>query len=400
MRFIVFFSILGASLAAIVGMYFLWKPAFPKDKRWLFTLLWFGPPLLLLGLSFFRDQFPVKLQMWVANFLMIWLLSVLIAGIFSFLFFLLSYLPGISGKGAAESIPSRRTFLQQVGLVAALLPFSTMWYGILRTSSDFNIQRHRLKFPGLPKAFHGIKIVQISDIHTGSVWSKTVFEKAVQHIREEAPDLVVFTGDLVNNETKEAEPFVDILSQISAPMGVFSILGNHDYGDYKAWDSPEDKQKNFDAMLNMHRRLGWTLLLNEHRVFEREGQRLVLAGVENWGAKLHFKRYGKLSKAMEGVRPDDFAVLLSHDPSHWEAEVQSMAPQAKLTLSGHTHGFQFGVEIPGFKWSPAQYVYKQWAGLYGDSNSMLYVNRGTGCIGYSGRVGIRPEITVLELQKA
>ena len=399
MRFLVFFFILGLVLASIIGMYFLWKPVFPREKRWLFALVWFGLPLVLLGLSFFRDQVPVKLQMWVGNFLMIYILSILIAGIFTLLFFLFSYLPGISGKDASETLPSRRIFLQQVGLVSALIPFSTMWYGILRTSSDFNIQRHRLKFATLPKAFHGLRILQISDIHTGSVWSKSVLEKAVQHIRDEAPDLVVFTGDLVNNETKEAEPFVDILSQISAPMGVYSILGNHDYGDYKSWPTEEEKQKNFEAMLHLHRRLGWNLLLNEHQVFERNDQRFVLAGVENWGAKLNFKRYGKLSKAMEGVLPDDFAVLLSHDPSHWEAEVKAMAPQAKLTLSGHTHGFQFGVEIPGFKWSPAQYVYKQWAGLYGDNKSMLYVNRGTGCIGYSGRVGIRPEITVLELQK-
>jgi hypothetical protein len=240
-------------------------------------------------------------------------------------------------------------------------------------------------------------VVQISDIHTGSVLQRSTMQKMVDAVMAEQADLILFTGDLVNNTSDEVLPFISILGQLSAPLGVYSVLGNHDYGDYYRWDDAESKQANLQAMYDAHAKMGWNLLLNSNvKIAESEGQSFYLAGGENWGAHLNFKRYGDLKKTLNGIPAEACVVLMSHDPSHWEAEILE-TKRVGLTLSGHTHGFQFGVEIPGFKWSPSQYVYKQWAGLYSNNGQYLYVNRGTGCIGYSGRVGIRPEISVFEL---
>jgi predicted MPP superfamily phosphohydrolase len=257
-----------------------------------------------------------------------------------------------------------------------------------------------LQLPKFPKKLQGLKVVQISDIHTGSVLSASTMERMVEEVMAQSPDLILFTGDLVNNTTAELQPFIPILSKLSAPLGVHSVLGNHDYGDYYRWPDAAARQANLEAMYDGHRQLGWNLLLNRHLpLFEAEGEAFYLAGVENWGAHLNFKRYGDLARTLQGIPESACILLMSHDPSHWEAEIIPDRRVA-LTLSGHTHGFQFGIEIPGFRWSPSQYVYKQWAGLYRQDEAQLYVNRGTGCIGYSGRVGIRPEITVLELHSA
>lgn len=292
----------------------------------------------------------------------------------------------------------RRKFASQIALGMAAIPFTTMIWGIIKTAYDFKIHRETLSFPNLPNAFQGLKIVQISDIHTGSLQQESQLQKAIDLVKAENADIIVFTGDLVNNQSDEALPFQSILGQLSAPMGVFSILGNHDYGDYNIWESPEAKQKNMELMYQIHKDLNWKLLLNESVVLEKGSEKIALIGVENWGANLNFPKYGDLEEAEKEVTDLPFKVLLSHDPSHWTSEVIANFKDIDLTLSGHTHGFQFGVEIPGFKWSPSQYIYPKWAGLYYEGKQALYVNRGLGCLGYMGRVGIRPEITVLTLQ--
>jgi predicted MPP superfamily phosphohydrolase len=291
----------------------------------------------------------------------------------------------------------RREFIRKTSALVGLLPMALMTWGIFRTAGNFKIHRVNLRFDSLPRAFRGLRIVQISDIHTGSFFSKSRMEEAVREIENLKPDLVIFSGDLVNNRSDECEPYVEILARIKAPMGVYSTLGNHDYGDYEPWKSAEEKRANFQQMIDLHERMGWRLLMNEHVIFERVGEKIALIGVENWGANLRFPKYGKLAEAYAGTEDIPVKMLISHDPSHWDAQVMKEYADIDLTFSGHTHGFQFGVEIPGIKWSPSQWVYSQWAGLYEKSGRYLYVNRGLGCIGYMGRVGIRPEITCFEL---
>lgn len=292
---------------------------------------------------------------------------------------------------------SRAKFISYSALTLAAIPFGTMIYGMVKTAFDFKIQKKKIPISNLPSSFEGLKIVQISDIHSGSFLSDAHFKNAVNLIMQEKPDLIFFTGDLVNDRSDEAEPFKEIWKELNAPHGVFSILGNHDYGDYVVWDTPEAKQANLERLFEIHKEMGWNLLLNEHRIIEKNGEKIGLIGVENWGAALRFPRKGDMSKAQENMDEVPVKILLSHDPSHWEAKILKEHPDVDLTLSGHTHGFQFGIEIPGFKWSPSQYVYPQWAGLYTQGKQHLYVNRGLGFLGYLGRVGIRPEITVLEL---
>lgn len=364
--------------------------------RWLFAMLWFGLPVLLLGMAMLRSVLPSVFSLWAANLLFVVLVSKIVAFILvgSINLFYLVSTPAADVQGLVHS---RREFLRQTFAVAAALPFFTFLYGLLRTASDFQVVRQRLRLPGFPKKLGVLKVVQISDIHTGSVLQRSTMQKMVDAVMAEQADLILFTGDLVNNTSDEVLPFISILGQLSAPLGVYSVLGNHDYGDYYRWDDAESKQANLQAMYDAHAKMGWNLLLNSNvKIAESEGQSFYLAGGENWGAHLNFKRYGDLEKTLNGIPAEACVVLMSHDPSHWEAEILE-TKRVGLTLSGHTHGFQFGVEIPGFKWSPSQYVYKQWAGLYSNNGQYLYVNRGTGCIGYSGRVGIRPEISVFEL---
>ncbi|HOA39768.1 MAG TPA: metallophosphoesterase, partial [Flavihumibacter sp.] len=233
--------------------------------------------------------------------------------------------------------------------------------------------------------------------HSGSFTDTAAVQKGVQKILDLKPDLILFTGDLVNDRAVEMDNYKSIFSQLKAPMGVFSTLGNHDYGDYIDWDSAAAKKANLEALKKVHGDIGWRLLMNEHVVLERGGEQIALLGIENWGAKGNFPKYGKMSEAYPGTEKYPFKMLMSHDPSHWDAEVREKYPDVDLMLSGHTHGMQFGVELPWFKWSPVQYMYRQWAGLYEEGKQKLYVNRGFGFIGYPGRVGILPEITLLEL---
>jgi predicted MPP superfamily phosphohydrolase len=254
-----------------------------------------------------------------------------------------------------------------------------------------------LQFPRLPKAFAGMKIAHISDIHSGSFTDKSAVERGVQLLMAQKPDLIIFSGDLVNDRAAEMANFMDVFSQLQAPLGVYSTLGNHDYGDYVRWESPEEKRANLQQLQSIHKQLGWRLLMNEHVVLERGGEQIALLGIENWSAKGRFPKYGDLSQAYAGAKDIPFKMLISHDPSHWEAEVLPKYSDIDLMFSGHTHGMQFGLEIPGIKWSPVQYMYKQWAGLYSNGDRKLHVNRGFGFIGYPGRVGILPEITMLKL---
>lgn len=295
---------------------------------------------------------------------------------------------------------SRLKFFSYVSLAFAAIPFTSLMYGIFRGAHKYKVHRTTLKSNKIPSAFSGLKIVQISDIHTGSFTDTAGLEKAFSIIMKEKPDVIFFTGDLVNNIYTETEGFMDTFRKLTAPMGVYSVFGNHDYGDYIQWNTEEEKLAAREKLKNVHKEAGWRLLWDENVELEKNGEKIALLGVQNWGAKAGFPKYGNLSKAYKGSENHPFKILLSHDPSHWDHEVTEKYKDIDLTLSGHTHGFQFGIEIPGFKWSPSQYIYPHWAGLYKDGEQYLYVNRGLGFLGYPGRVGIWPEITVIELQKA
>jgi predicted MPP superfamily phosphohydrolase len=295
----------------------------------------------------------------------------------------------------------RSSFMSYGALILGTIPILSLTYGMARNPYRYKVLKTRVPVKNLHPSLKGLKIVQISDIHSGSFLFKEPVARSIEMINAEKPDIVFFTGDLVNTMAREMEPFVDIFSQIQAPLGVYSVLGNHDYGDYHQWPSQKEKQQNFEELKDMHRKLGWRLLLNEHEQIQVKDTFFNVIGVENYSASARFVKHGDLRLATEGMNKDTFNILLSHDPSHWNDQVTSDYPEIDLTLSGHTHGFQFGVEIPGFvKWSPVQYVYPQWAGLYRESSQYLYVNRGLGFLGYPGRVGILPEITVLELDQS
>lgn len=295
---------------------------------------------------------------------------------------------------------SRLKFLNYIALGMAALPMTSFLYGMVKGAFDYKVHRVRVVLPNLPSEFNGLKIVQISDIHSGSFVSPTPLMEAIKLVNEQNADLVFFTGDLVNDRAVEVEPHMETLSKIKAPMGVYSTFGNHDYGDYIQWDSPEAKAENLEDLKNIHAKMGWKLMMNEHVALKRGDAEIALLGVENWGGNLNFPKYGDLKKAYEGTERFPVKLLLSHDPSHWNKQVRKDYKDIDITFSGHTHGFQFGIEIPGFKWSPSQYVYKEWAGLYTKENQHIYVNRGLGFLGYPGRVGILPEITVMELYNA
>jgi predicted MPP superfamily phosphohydrolase len=363
---------------------------------------------MFYGASFFINQTPPPkfARIYIMGVLMIISLSKLIGSLFliiydsiQLLFWLINKIrktPPTTTKNVNGI--SRISFLKKTALIASVIPFSTLMFGVLKSAFDYTIHQQKLKIPNLPNAFKGLKIVQISDIHTGSFISTEPLEKAIQLIKEQKPDVIFFTGDLVNEITEEALPFIETLKTITAPMGVYSILGNHDYGDYfYKKEDLEGKAHNYELMEAVHKKIGWKLLRNENHILEKDNERLAILGVENWGSELRFPKYGDIAQAKIGCLATDVKLLLSHDPSHWDAHVLPNHPDIAATFSGHTHGMQFGVEIPGFKWSPSQYIYKNWAGLYHQNSQQLYVNRGLGFIGYPGRVGILPEITVIEI---
>jgi predicted MPP superfamily phosphohydrolase len=294
---------------------------------------------------------------------------------------------------------SRRKFVSQMSLGFASIPFLSLVYGIFEGKYNFKVIKQSIYFPDLPEEFDGFKITQISDVHSGSFDNSEKINYAIDLVNAQDSDMILFTGDIVNTHAKEMIPWIDIFNKIKKhKYGKYSVLGNHDYGEYVTWPSEKEKEANFQAIKNLYGKIDFKLLLNEHTFIEKNGQKIALVGVENWGH--NFKKLGDIDKASEGLTKKDFKILMSHDPSHWDYIVQHHKKNFHLTLSGHTHGMQFGIEIPGyFKWSLAQYVYKQWAGLYENHGKYVYVNRGFGFHAYSGRVGIMPEITVIELKK-
>jgi len=303
------------------------------------------------------------------------------------------------GSRTTFEMPSRRRFISTIALGVAAVPFVSLLYGMFKGKYDFRVLKYTLHFEDLPDAFDGYRLTQISDIHSGSFDNKNKIEYAVDLINEQASDVILFTGDMVNNLATEMLPWKETFARLKANDGVYSVLGNHDYGDYVDWDSEDEKTANLELLKDIQKEIGFDLLLNESRYLEKEGQKIALIGVENWGAG-GFKKAGDLKKAVENIKSDDFKILMSHDPSHWENQVVQDNYHYHLTLSGHTHGMQFGIEIPGWiKWSPVKWRYKHWAGIYEEMGQYINVNRGFGFLAYPGRVGIWPEITVIELKK-
>jgi uncharacterized protein len=296
-------------------------------------------------------------------------------------------------------LPDRRKFVSQIALGIAAVPFLSLLYGMTKGKYNFKVIKQTLFFPDLPPSFDGTTITHISDIHSGSFDDPEKIKYAIDLINEQNSDVILFTGDIVNTHAAEMHPWIDTFKGLHNPtFGKFSVLGNHDYGEYINWPTQKDKADNFEAIKDLHRQIDFKLLLNENIKLKKGADEIAVVGVENWGH--NFKKAGDLSKATSGLEKNDFKILMSHDPSHWEYEVKNHENHYHLTLSGHTHGLQFGIEIPGFfKWSPVQYVYKQWAGLYENLGRYVYVNRGFGFHAYPGRVGIWPEITVIELKK-
>lgn len=305
----------------------------------------------------------------------------------------------ISGNDKNFTLPQRRKFLSLIGLGLAAIPFGALLYGMYRGKYNFKVLKYNLEFDDLPEAFDGYQITQISDVHSGSFDDRKKIEYAIDLINKQQSDVILFTGDMVNNKCEEMLPWADLFSTLRAKDGKFSVLGNHDYGDYVAWDSPELKRKNLEDLKNLQRQMGFDLLLNEHRYLEKGSDKIALVGVENWG-RGGFKKAGDLTKAAKQVKYEDFKILMSHDPSHWEDVVLQDNYHYHLTLSGHTHGMQFGIEIPGWiKWSPVKWRYRYWAGIYKEMGQFINVNRGFGFLGYPGRVGIWPEISVITLRR-
>jgi hypothetical protein len=298
----------------------------------------------------------------------------------------------------SENPISRSEFLVKAGLGVAAIPLVTLTNGIISGAYDYRVRKQTVYFPNLPKAFDGIKLAQISDIHSGSFYNKKAVLGGVEMLMAQKPDFIFFTGDLVNNKATEMRDYQDLFAKVKAPLGVYSTLGNHDYGNYENWPSEAAKQKNLEDLKKTHGLMGWDLLMNENRRLKVDGEEIGILGIENWGAG-RFPKFGKMEEAIKNTDDLPVKLLLSHDPSHWRAEVLEKYPQIDMSFAGHTHGAQFGIESQYLKWSPVQYIYEEWNGLYQEGKQQLYVNVGYGFLGYPGRVGILPEITIFELKK-
>jgi predicted MPP superfamily phosphohydrolase len=376
----------------------------PRTRMAIFVAYWTLTVLALttlILLPYFRLQYTRASGYIIAIILGLYIAK-LIAGVFLLLDDLRRLVQYVATRFSPTAAPpagpgiSRSVFLSWLGLGLGSSVLGALVYGF---SNKYNYKVHRVKLAcdNLPAAFKGLKIVQLSDIHSGSLANPEAVRKGIDRVLAEKPDLILFTGDLVNDFASEVGEYQAIFSRLRAPMGVFSTLGNHDYGDYAGWDSVEAKKANLDRLKAIQGEMGWRLLMNEHVVLEKGGAQIALIGIENWSAKARFPKYGRMDQAYPGTEKYPFKILMSHDPSHWDAEVRPHYPDIDLMLAGHTHGMQFGVELPGLKWSPVQFLYRQWAGLYEEGRQRLYVNRGYGFIGYPGRFGILPEITLIEL---
>lgn len=387
----------------------LTKKKSAKSRRIIYIIYWFMPLIPLVTLIIYPQIEEFKLARTFRYILMTSFAVNYIPKLFTAIILLIgdgvSFLRWIIRLMASKKEHkklvgkpiTRGEFLSKAALISAGAPLALMGFGIVRGAHDYRIRRKTIYLKDLPLAFDGIKLGQISDIHTGSFFNKLAVQGGVDLLMGEKPDIITFTGDLVNNTTSEVNDYINIFDKVNAPLGVYSVTGNHDYGDYSRWPSEKAKERNFEDLVKAHKQMGYDLLLNENRSIKVDGESISIIGVENWGAG-RFQKYGDLKKAYSGSEKEPVKILLSHDPSHWDAQVRPQFKDIDLMLAGHTHGFQFGVEIGDFKWSPSQYIYKQWAGLYKENDQYIYVNRGFGYLGYPGRIGIPPEITVLELK--
>ncbi len=377
----------------------------PFITRWVWSSYWLWVVLMITGFALYT-QLDTKMYAGFRVFISALFFINLIGKLLAFLVLLgddvrrlVSYLSQFVISNEDPKIAGRTAFIGKAALLTGVLPMMGLSFGILSGAHDYRVRRRDIYSPHLPKSFDGIRLVQISDIHTGSFFNKTAVRGGVDLINQERGDMVLFTGDFVNNQSDEAKPYLDLFAKVKAPLGVHAVMGNHDYGDYHRWDSMIEKQQNIKDLHQMHKYMGWNIMLNENKIITADGESIALLGLENWGAG-RFSKYGDMSKTYEGTQEIPYKILMSHDPSHWDAQVLSEYPDIDLMLAGHTHGMQFGVEIGDFRWSPSQYVYKQWADLYQKGSQSLYVNRGFGFLGYPGRIGILPEITVLTLKRS
>ena len=384
--------------------------ASPKTRTIIFSIYWAISIIAIIGFLLFVFTGPDFLPKKVRTYLFATVIGLFLAKFLAIVFFLVDdirrliqwaagklFFRNTEGAELSDDGISRSIFLSWLGLAAGSTLFGSLVYGF-SNKYNYQVKRISLKFDNLPASFKGLKIVHFSDVHSGSFTNKEAVIHGVEKIIAENADLIIFSGDLVNDKTTEMEDYMDVFNKIKAPMGVYSTFGNHDYGDYTHW--PQNgitKEQNLKNLEQVHKDLGWRLMMDEHVALEKNGEQIALIGIQNWSAKARFPKYGDMAKAYVGTEKYPFKILISHDPSHWDAQVLPQYGDVDLTLSGHTHGMQFGVEIPGFKWSPVQYVYKEWMGLYEQGKQKLYVNAGYGFIGYPGRVGILPEITVIEL---
>ncbi|PZP51195.1 MAG: metallophosphatase [Pseudopedobacter saltans] len=365
----------------------------------IFVLYW----ALFVGQVYCIFNFSVAVER-TSYFLFTFFVIVFVAQLFASVFLLVDDLRrffvlaknAFTHKRNPENGISRSSFLSWLAILVGGFMGGTFLYGVTNRY-NYKLRTVKMNFPNLPKAFKGLKIVQLSDIHSGSFNNPTAVMRGVQMALDAKPDLILFTGDLVNNRATEMHDYKAIFSKLKAPMGVYSTLGNHDYGDYVKWETPQAKIENLNNLKKLQAEMGWRLLMNENVIFERDGEKIALLGIENWGAKGHFPKYGRLDLAHKGTEDIPFKILMSHDPSHWDAQVRPLYPDIDLTLSGHTHGMQFGIEVPGFKWSPIKWMYEEWEDLYQKKKQYIYVNRGFGFLVYMGRVGILPEVTLIEL---
>lgn len=381
-----------------------------KIRTIIFSTYWVVSVIAIVGLLIFIFTGPEFLPKKVRTYLFASIIALVFAQLIATVFFLVddirrliqwvaakvffrdTEISTMSGDGISRSV-----FLSWLGLAAGTTFFGTLLYGF-SNKYNYTVKRIKIPFDNLPPGFNGFKIVHFSDVHSGSFMDKKAVERGVEKIIAENGDLVIFSGDLVNDRATEMKDYMDVFNKVKAPMGVYSTFGNHDYGEYVNW--PIDgvtKAQNLINLAKVHKELGWQLMMDEHVELERNGDKIALIGIQNWSAKARFPKYGNMKKAYAGAEKYPFKILISHDPSHWDAQVRPEYGDVDLTLSGHTHGMQFGVDIPGFKWSPVQYMYKEWDGLYEEGKQKLYVNPGFGFIGYPGRVGILAEITVIEL---
>ena len=403
LRLIIFFIIIG-----LIELYAFQAVKTFTKVRWVLNAYVFisSVAIFFIGYQFTKFDRSVgqtKMTMITLGVLLLVLIPKLILTLILFLEDIFRIFSGtiykLSGSTTDSFLPERRKFVSQIALGLAAIPFTSLIYGMTLGKYNYKVIKQQIFFPDLPDAFDGFKITQISDVHSGSFDNPEKINYAIDLINEQESDMILFTGDIVNTHAKEMLPWIDTFNRIKEyQYGKYSVLGNHDYGEYVDWKTEKDKDANFEAIKGLYGKIGFKLMLNEHTFIQKGLDKIALVGVENWGVK--FKKAGDLHKASEGLTKEEFKILMSHDPSHWDAEVNKHPKDFHLMLSGHTHGLQFGIEIPGFfKWSPAQYVYEQWAGLYEKAGKYIYVNRGFGFHAYPGRVGIMPEITVIELKK-